>query len=105
MRLIPLLSIPNQSFTFNFGGFRYDFTIRYNKSFMTYDLSIDEKEIIKGFRFALGQMLIPYKYLESDGNFILSSSDGKEADYVFFGDTQNLYYLSSSEAEELRNVI
>jgi hypothetical protein len=104
LRLIPINPIPVQSFTFNFGGNRYDFTFRFNEGFVTYDIAIDEIGIISGFPFAIGALLIPYKYLEADGNFILSSEAGnQDADYTEFGDTQNLYYMSAEEAEAFRN--
>lgn len=104
MRLIPISATPTQSFTFNFGGYRYDFTFRYNDGFMTYDISIDENPILLGCRFVIGQMLIPYKYLEADGNFILSSESGNEdAVYTEFGDSQNFYYLTAEEAEAFRD--
>ena len=104
MRLIQISAIPTQSFTFNFVGHRYDFTFRDNDGFMTYDIYIDEKPTLVGCRFVIGQMLITYKYLEADGNFILSSeSDSADADYKEFGDSQNLYYLTAEEAEAFRN--
>lgn len=104
MRLIPISAVPVQSFTFNYGDYRYDFTFREDDGFMTYDVSIDEEVIISGFPFVIGELIIPYKYLESDGNFILSTEGETEANYESFGDTQKFYYLTADEAEEFRSV-
>jgi hypothetical protein len=104
MRLIPINATPTQSFTFPYNGYKYDFVFRDNGNFMSYDISIDDVEVVQGFPFVIGQLLLPYKYMEVDGNFILSSEAGNEgADYTEFGDTQNLYYLTTDEAETARN--
>ena len=99
---LSLQSAPVQQFTFNQGDYRYEFTVRFIGEAMTYDLSINEVVILSGFRFVIGQLMIPYKYLEADGNFILVTQKTEEPDYLKFGVSQFLYYLSKEEAEEFR---
>lgn len=104
MKKINISAIPTQSFTVNEGDHSYAFTFRCNDGFMTYDISVDSESIISGFRFVAGQMLIPYKYLEVDGNFILGMAADEDIDYTKFGDTQNLYYLTADESESFASV-
>lgn len=104
MKLIPLQPIPNQSFTSNIGGFRYDFAIKtIQPGVMAYDLSIDQAPVVQGFRIENGALLLPYIHMEKGGNFIFLIPDDQTADYQQFGSSQNLYYLSAEELSGLRN--
>lgn len=103
MENIPILAIPNQSFTTTINDVRYDFVLRSNDVFMTYDLSADEVVLLQGFRLVIGQLMIPYKYLEIDGNFFLYTPEDEDPNYLNFGGTQNLYYLTADETEVFRD--
>lgn len=93
-----------QSFTVNKNDFRYDFTLRFiGSDTMIYDLSIDEQPVMQGARFVVGEMMLPYKYQEKDGNFILYVPDDATPDYTEFGQSQFLRYLTASEAQEVRH--
>lgn len=104
MRNIPIIILPNQSFTTTINEVRYDVQLRDNDGFMTYDISINEGEPYTGNRFVIGQLMLPYKYMEVDGNFILDTPVEQEPDYTQFGGTQNLYWLTAEEAEVFRSV-
>ena len=105
MELIELDPIPNQSFIVNVGGNRYDITIREIDGLMAYDIAINETEIPKGFRFVIGQLMIPYKRLVANGNFILSTPPNEEPNYLNFGTSQFLYYLTNEEVEQYQEAL
>lgn len=102
MQTINIQAIPNQEFTVNIGDYRYDIRLFLDDGVMAYDLSIDQVEAIEGQRIIAGELMLPYKYQEADGNFYLSVPEDEDPDYEQFGDSQKLYYLTSSESAEVR---
>lgn len=104
MKQISISAVPNQTVTFTVEDYTYEMTLRSLNAgaFMVYDLSIDSVEVLRGFRFVPGQFLIPYRYLEKAGNFVLGTDDDAEADYTEFGSTQFLYYYTADEVSEYR---
>jgi hypothetical protein len=99
-----LRPIPNQEFNVTIGDHDYAFKFMYCGDFMAYDLSIDEVEVITGFRMVYGQPLITYRYQEVDGNFIIDTN-GINPIYTEFNTTQFLRYLTSDESDSWRNLI
>jgi len=102
MQNIAVSAIPAQSFTTTINDVRYDFVIRSIGSNMVYDLSINEVMVCQGFRLVIGQLMLPYKYQEVGGNFILQTPTTEEPNYESFGSTQFLRYLTTEEAELFR---
>ena len=104
MKTISIQPIPLQEFTVNIGDYRYDIRLFLtDDDVMAYDILIDESPVCEGFRVTPGEFLLPYRYQEADGNFLLSVPEVDEPDYNQFGDTQILYYFSAGEMEEVRS--
>lgn len=98
-----LKPIPSQNFANTQGDFVYDITLKSCGDFMTYDIYIDDVEIIIGRRLVIGQLMLTEKYQEKDGNFILDTPATEEPNYLNFGSTQFLRYLTAEETEDFRN--
>ncbi len=52
-----LSAIPRQTIKSTIGDYEYTIRIMYCDSFLAYDLSIDNEEIVSGFRIVYGQLL------------------------------------------------
>ena len=96
--------IPNQIIQIPIGNYDYKIRLIDCDSFMAYDLYIDDDLIVSGFRVVKGQLLIPYRFQEVDGNFIIDTN-GADPDYKNFGSTQFIRYLSKEESESWREAI
>lgn len=104
MQTISIQAIPNQEFTVNIGDYRYDIRLVFiEPGTMAYDLSIDEQPVIRGQRVTKGELFMPYRYQEVDGNFYLYMPEDEQPDYEQFGDSQMLYYLNPEEVDQVRN--
>lgn len=107
MQIISIAAIPQQAFSFKNGGNDYELAIRdiseqKQEPAMTYDLKINGTTIADGFLIQSGEMLIPYKYQEVNGNLIIFTQPDEQADFRKFGDSQNLYFLTQEEADFYR---
>lgn len=109
MILVPLVNIPNQSLTLQLDDNQYDLTIHATQDnpdgstgIMAVDITINNVTIISGIRAESAFPLIPYHYLEN-GNFIFLTQNFEYPDWRQFGVTQNLFYVSETELESIRN--
>lgn len=102
MRTIPLSAVPGQMFTMTLEDVRYAMTIKEARGVMVCDLTADNEVILTGSRVLAGEMIIPYRYLEAAGNFILQTMDDELPDWREFGQSQSLYYLTTAEMEAIR---
>lgn len=107
MEIISLAATPQQAFGFKAGGNDYELTIRDISEQgqvpeMAYDLKINDTSVADGFLVLAGEMLIPYKYQEANGNLIIFTQPDEQADFRKFGDSQNLYFLTQEEADFYR---
>lgn len=107
MELIEVSPIPSQSFGFRAGGNDYEISLRFINGdgpgcIMVYDLLVNDSPVCRGFRIEVGELLIPYRYQEVNGNLIFDIPVDQKADYREFGSTQNLYYLTAEETEAFR---
>ncbi len=101
--VITLTAIPSQEFNVTLGDYTYDIRIFSTGDSMAYDLSIDDEVIVQGFKFVNGVLMLPYKYMELDGNLLLIVPDDEVPDYNNFESTQFLVYLDADEAETYRD--
>lgn len=97
MRIIPLSTVPNQSFSVPLDGNRWDFTIKQADVSMLVDLSLNGEIILTGSRVVAGTPLIPYQFLQSSGNFMLLTEDEEMPFWQRFGVDQQLIYGSFDE--------
>lgn len=96
MRIIPLASIANQSFTLTLDGVRWSLRLNAGRGVMSASVSRDGSTLITGVRVLAGEPIIPYAHLQT-GNFIFVVNDDDLPDYQLFNVSQVLVYLSAAE--------
>lgn len=97
---ISLIQHPNQTFPVILEGVRYDLTIKDCDGFMVIDIVRDDITILQGQRLLPNTSVIPYNYL-TQGNLVLSTENNQFADWRQFGITQQLYYLTVAEWQNM----
>jgi len=97
MQVIPLEPIPNQSLTLVLDGNRWSLTIKQAVTSMFADIALNDQPIMQGVRFCVGTPLIPYRYLQGFGNFLLLTDNEDLPDWQQFGASQQLVYVSPGE--------
>lgn len=100
MRIVPLASVANQSFTVTIDGVRWIVAVKSTRGVMCVDMSRAGIEILTGIRALAGEPIIPYAYLQT-GNFIFLTLDDALPDWRQFGVTQFLVYLSAIEIADI----
>lgn len=98
---LPIVAIPNQSFTAVLESQSYDITLKDCNGAMCCSVARNNVTIVSNTRILPFAPIIPYEYLEN-GNLFLSTLNDDLPDYTAFGVTQNLYYASLAEMEALR---
>ena len=99
---VKLEAIPNQKFTVTLEDNRYDVKIFYTGDCMAYDLDVNQVNVISGFQFINGELMLPYEYQEVNGNLLLIVPDDALPDYESFGNTQFLAFLTQEETDLYR---
>lgn len=94
-------AVPNQSLSIQLDGFRYDITLKEAQGVMTASVVRDGNTLIDGVRLVSGTPVLPYRYQEQ-GNFVLNTEAYDLPQYLAFGVTQFLVYLSADEVAALR---
>ena len=104
MQLIPLIPVPNQTFSVRLDGALFDVTLKTARERMTITITRDTVELIAGARCRPNLPLIPYGYQEGiTGNFFFRTQNDVYPHYSRFGGTDALYYLTRPELEALRH--
>lgn len=98
MRVVPVVSAPNQAFVVTIDGSRYFLRIYDFGTSMAIDLAIDGKEVLSGFRALANEPLIPYRHMQK-GNFLFSTLQAALPDWRVFSVSQFLVYVSNKEAD------
>jgi hypothetical protein len=97
MQDVPLEPIPNQTLTLTLDGNRWTLTIKQAVTSMIADISLNDVPLMQGVRFCAGTPLIPYRYLQGSGNFLLLVDNEQLPDWRQFGASQQLVYVSPGE--------
>lgn len=96
MRVVPLASTPNQSFTLTIDDVRWTLAVKVARGVMCADVGRDGVLLLSGVRVVAGEPIIPYAYLQT-GNFLFLTIANEMPDYRAFGVSQSLVYLSAAE--------
>lgn len=97
MKNIPLEALPNQSLTVNVDDLRWYLRIKECNGVMACDVSLNDEPLLLGTRICPGTPIIPYEYLQGNGNFLLLVDNEDLADWEKFGVSQSLVYVSPEE--------
>ncbi len=119
---IPLQNIANQTLNIVLNDNNYIIRLHACEDFVTTGSIIDRTDldflgtaitsvdiienntvIITGMRAVCGTPLLPYSYLQGDGNFIFVTNNDEYPNWRLFGINQYLIYASPSEIEVIRN--
>lgn len=101
MVIIPLIAVPNQTFSIQLDGTLFNLTLKSVVNFTAVTIFQNNVLILSGMRAVAGTPVIPYQYLEA-GNFIFVTANEEYPVYTEFGSTQYLFYLTQAELEALR---
>jgi len=96
---INLQAIPNQEPTFTADGQQYDIRVWFDGDDMMFmDVTVNGAVVASSCPCLVGQMVIPYEYLEGDGgNFFWTTASGGNPNYENFGAGDVLLYASNAE--------
>lgn len=99
MQILDLQPIPNQKFSVTLDNDNYDISIYCisDNNDMAIDITINGNLTISGLKIVPNQVLIPYAYLVTGGNFIFSTINDELITYDNFGGSQILYYITAAE--------
>lgn len=107
---IPIISVPNQSFSIQLENNQWDISIHATQDntdgttgIIAVDITINNNIIISGVRAMPLFPLIPYQYLIVNGNITFITMNNQYPDWRQFGITQYLIYASDTELEEILN--
>lgn len=97
---IPLEAIPNQSFSIDLDGLRYDLTIKaIDDQAMTMTVVRDGVTIVENAHCQAGELVIRYPYLQQ-GDFMFYTGDEALPYYTDFGNTCGLVFFTAAELAE-----
>lgn len=102
MMNLGLAAVPNQTLSVQLDGHAYDLTLHEATGCVAVTVVRDGVTLLSGARLIAGAPLLPYRYQEAGGNFVLTTLDGALPDTAQFGVTQFLGYLDAAELAELR---
>lgn len=97
MRLVPLLAVPNQTFSATINGVLWELTIKVARGTMLADVRRDGVDLVVGQRIVAESPILPYRYLSHQGNFAILTRDGELPWWEEFGRSQSLIYLEPAE--------
>lgn len=102
MILIPLLSVPNQSFKVRLDNDEVEIQLRTVSDYTLISIRVGEESVIEGQICGADQQV--YLYTDTfNGVFVWHSQDGEYPFYSKFGTTHNLYFLTNEEVTEMQN--
>lgn len=103
-QVIDLLPEPNQSFSIQLEGRRYEFEIKEAQGAMGVTITRDGVRLVSNTRALPRTGLLPYRALEDlSGNFAFVTEDDELPDWRLFATSQRLLYFSNAEVVLIRN--
>lgn len=97
-QIVPLSSIPNQSFDVTLEDTRYSFRFYACVGCMAFDLKRNGSDVVLGQRLVAGSLLIPYTHqYYGKGNFVVITNSDELPYYDEFGVSQFLVYFTAAE--------
>ena len=100
-QVIPLQSLPNQSFSITLDNNLWDIVVRTCNGATTMTLTLNGTLVVENALCASAAPIIPEVYQEN-GNFMFLTANYQLPTYTQFNATQSLYYFNSSELAAMR---
>lgn len=101
MQSIPLKALPSQIFTVSLDGNEWIIGVRSTNGTISVSLNLNGAVVVESVRAVAGEKIIPSKY-EETGNFAIITTNFEIPDYIKFGSTQSLIYITQAELDVLR---
>ncbi|CAH7182818.1 conserved hypothetical protein [Vibrio chagasii] len=101
MILIDIKPLSNQQISKEIDGVQYTIAIKNADGLMVYSIEADGQILVSNFRFSKTELMLSYPRLQVNGDFYLTTLDGEAANYLEFGVTQFLYFLSLDDLEAM----
>lgn len=101
MQVINIDAVPNQSFSVTVDSNRWDFVIKEAVTSMIADISLNDERILSGQILVAGTPIIPYRFLQGSGNFLILTENDQLPDWRRFGVDQVLTYANAEEIAAL----
>lgn len=103
MQIIPLQTLPNQSFNIVLDNNSWGFALKTCNGETAASITLNNNIVIENTRAIANGLIIPSIYEEADsGNFMFLTQNFQLPDYTQFGVTQVLVYLTASELTTIR---
>lgn len=101
MQTISLQAVPNQAFTIVLDNNEWSIRLKTAKNITCVSLTRNGIALLENTRALANKLIIPYRYLES-GNFLFITKNFQLPNYLEFGVTQSLVYVTAAELAEAR---
>lgn len=101
MMQLPILAIPNQTFTIILDNNSWNLTLKTAVDTTIVSLDLNGNDVIDSVRAAAGSLIIPSQYEEA-GNFFFTTANFQLPFYTEFNTTQSLLYVSAAELAAFR---
>lgn len=98
MQVLPIKTLPNQQLSVILDNNQWDITIRSVNGAIAVSLSKNSQIVVLNARAVAGMRILQSAYQE-DGNFAIISNNQGVPDYIQFGVTQFLVYISPAELD------
>ena len=107
MMPVTLQAMPNQTTSFIADGQQYNIRVWFDGDDMMFmDVTVNSVLVAASCPCLVGQMVIPYAYLEgAGGNFFWTTASGDNPNYENFGASDVLLYASNAEMATARETI
>lgn len=96
---LDLAVLPNQTIAAQIEGDYYELTIKLVGALMCATVVRNSETVVEGHRITPGELLLPYPHMGA-GNFLLTTEAGALPDYLEFGQTQYLSWLTADEVAQ-----
>lgn len=103
MRIVPVATVPNQSFTVTIDGVRWGLALKDANGILVANVTRDDVLLLSATRVLAGEAIIPYAYLQT-GNFLVLTSLDDLPNWQQLSVTQTLVYFSPTEMVSLPQV-
>jgi hypothetical protein len=101
MRIVPLEAVASQQVTITPDGNRWTLRIKQARGCMFADITLNDELLLRGQRIVAGTPLLPYRYLQGFGNFLLLTNDDLLPDWPLFSVDRVLVYASRAELDAI----
>lgn len=102
MQIIPLQSVPNQTFSVLLGGELYRIAIRTIQDLTYMSVWLDDRVLFYNQLCTPNNWVNPYNYVSVNGKLYFACNNGEYPNYKLFNISQQLYFLTETEVDSVK---